>query len=57
MPIDSVICEDDKVTSSRVSVFCQDLTNTKVPHHHDNNKLIDAFIRCIESIKTDKLAS
>jgi uncharacterized cofD-like protein len=57
MPIDSVICQDSKVTSSKVSIFCQDLVDTKTPHHHDNNKLIDAFIRCIESINTNKLAS
>jgi 2-phospho-L-lactate transferase/gluconeogenesis factor (CofD/UPF0052 family) len=57
MPIDSVICQDDSVTSSKVSVFCQNLADTKVAHHHDNEKLVGALIRCVESINTKKLAS
>jgi uncharacterized cofD-like protein len=57
MPIDSVICQDNKVISSKVSVFTQDLADTKVAHHHDNDKLIAALIRCVESLNTKKLAS
>jgi uncharacterized cofD-like protein len=57
MPIDSVICQDNKVISSKVSVFTQDLADTKVAHHHDNDKLIGAIIRCVESFITKKLAS
>ena len=55
MPVDSVICQNDKVNSSRVPIFCQDLANPDLPHHHDNDKLINAIIRCIESIGTEKL--
>ncbi|GAA0822311.1 uridine diphosphate-N-acetylglucosamine-binding protein YvcK [Colwellia asteriadis] len=47
MPVDSVICQDENVNSSRVNIICQDLTHNKVPHHHDSEKLINALENCV----------
>jgi uncharacterized cofD-like protein len=50
MPIDSVICQDTDTHSDRVNVICQDLAHNKVPHHHDNEKLIHALETCVRQI-------
>jgi len=50
LPIDSVICQDKEVQSDRVNVICQDLAHNKVPHHHDNEKLIHALETCVSQI-------
>jgi len=47
MPIDSVICQDETTTSSRVNILCQNLAHNKIAHHHDNEKLINALENCI----------
>ena len=47
LPIDSVICQDENITSDRVNIICQDLAHNKVAHHHDNEKLIHALETCI----------
>jgi uncharacterized cofD-like protein len=47
MPVDSVICQDEKVSSEKVTVICQDLAHNKIPHHHDNEKLISALENCV----------
>jgi uncharacterized cofD-like protein len=50
LPIDSVICQDKEIHSDRVNVICQDLAHNKVPHHHDNEKLIHALETCVSQI-------
>jgi len=50
LPIDSVICQDKDIYSERVNVICQDLAHNKVPHHHDNEKLIHALETCVRQI-------
>ena len=52
MPIDSVICQDEKISSEQVNIICQDLTHNKVPHHHDTEKLIHALETCVNQISS-----
>ena len=47
MPIDSVICQNEKVKSDRVNVLCHDLAHNKIPHRHDSEKLIQALESCV----------
>jgi len=47
MPIDSVICQDETMTSTRVNILCQNLAHNKISHHHDNEKLINALENCV----------
>ena len=47
LPIDSVICQDAKVKSAKVRVICNDLAHNKVPHHHDQKKLIKTLEACL----------
>lgn len=53
LPIDSVICHDSKVTSSKVSVCHHELSSDSVPHYHSRDKLIAALNKCIS--KAEKL--
>ncbi|ALO34693.1 hypothetical protein CMT41_08145 [Colwellia sp. MT41] len=48
LPIDSVICQDERIHSDKVNVICQDLAHNKVAHHHDNEKLIHALETCVK---------
>jgi len=50
LPIDTVICQDEQIHSERVDIVCQDLAHNKVPHHHDNEKLIHALETCVRQI-------
>ncbi len=56
LPIDSVICQDPSVLSSKINVICRDLAHQKNPHHHDKKKLIDALEACVIGLKTDVIA-
>ncbi len=56
LPIDSVICQDPSVLSSKINVICCDLAHQKNPHHHDKKKLIDALEACVIGLKTDVIA-
>lgn len=56
LPIDSVICQDPSVLSSKINVICRDLVHQKNPHHHDKKKLIDALEACVIGLKTDVIA-
>jgi len=47
MPVDSVICQDESIKSSRVKIICQDLADNKTAHHHDCKKLINALEACL----------
>lgn len=47
MPINSVICQDEATTSTRVNIVCQNLAHNKIAHHHDNEKLINALENCV----------
>lgn len=53
LPIDSVICHDSKVTSSKVSVCHHELSSDSIPHYHSRDKLIAALNKCIS--KAEKL--
>ena len=57
LPIDSVICQDPSVLSSKINVICRDLAHQKNPHHHDKKKLIDALEACVIGLKTDVIAT
>ncbi|MBL0710229.1 MAG: uridine diphosphate-N-acetylglucosamine-binding protein YvcK [Colwellia sp.] len=48
--IDSVICQDTSIESSKVNIICQDLAHNKMPHHHDKQKLISALEACLTSV-------
>jgi len=48
--IDSVICQDPSIESSKVNITCQDLAHNKMPHHHDKQKLISALEACLTSV-------
>jgi uncharacterized cofD-like protein len=50
-PIDSIICQDPELTSDKVNIICQDLSDEKNLHHHNQEKLIDALQACVNSIK------
>ncbi|MDP7592730.1 MAG: uridine diphosphate-N-acetylglucosamine-binding protein YvcK [Litorilituus sp.] len=50
LPIDSIICQDPMTTSTKVDIICRDLSHSKVPHHHDKQKLISALEDCLKSI-------
>ncbi|PKG83269.1 hypothetical protein CXF85_11095 [Colwellia sp. 75C3] len=52
LPIDSVICQDENISSDKVNIICQDLSHNKVAHHHDNEKLIHALETCVNQIST-----
>jgi uncharacterized cofD-like protein len=49
LPVDSVICQDTEVSSNKVSIICQDLSDVNVAHHHDTDKLIDALENCVNA--------
>jgi uncharacterized cofD-like protein len=53
VPIDSVICQDPLIKSSKIKVVCHDLSHQQQPHHHDKQKLIDALEECINSFTHD----
>ncbi|MFT5757371.1 MAG: putative cofD-like protein [Alteromonadaceae bacterium] len=55
LPIDSVICQDEHITSEKVAIICQDLSNKNTPHHHDKEKLITALNTCIEQFELNKI--
>lgn len=46
-PVDSVICQDQSISSELVSVIHQDLTCPDVAHHHDKDKLIASLRKVI----------
>ena len=48
LPIDSVICQDETVTSDKVSMCYHDLRSSETAHHHDKEKLIKAIKACAE---------
>jgi len=57
LPIDSVICQEPCISSTKVNIICRDLSHNKVPHHHDKQKLIAALESCMEStVKVSQLA-
>ena len=51
MPIDSVICQNQSTTSTRVEVLCHDLAKHNTPHHHDSDKLISALEGCVNQYR------
>jgi len=55
LPIDSVICQDQNITSKKVAVICQDLANETTSHHHDKDKLIAALSYCVERLALEKI--
>lgn len=49
LPIDSVICQDKSVFSTKVKVHHHDLSNDKVSHYHDTQKLLKALEACVST--------
>jgi uncharacterized cofD-like protein len=50
MPVDSVLAQDESITSQRVKVYHQALSNADTPHHHDKEKLISALSHIVKNI-------
>ncbi|MBL4910010.1 MAG: uridine diphosphate-N-acetylglucosamine-binding protein YvcK [Alteromonadaceae bacterium] len=51
LPIDSVICQNKAITSTKVNVFCEQLAHDETPHYHDSALLIKALKKCITELK------
>lgn len=54
LPIDSVICHDKTVTSSKVSICHHELRSDSVSHYHSRDKLISALNKCISHAEKNK---
>jgi len=52
LPIDSVITQNQQLCSDKVKVIYQELSNDKIEHHHDREKLIRALETCINEFST-----
>lgn len=52
LPIDSAICHDTSVTSTRINVCHHELRSDTIAHYHSRDKLISALNLCIS--KADK---
>jgi len=46
-PVDSAIVHCEQTTSNIVPVFTSDLSNEKIPHYHDSEKLLLALEQCL----------
>jgi uncharacterized cofD-like protein len=53
LPIDSAICHDKTVTSTRISVCHHELSSDTVSHYHSRDKLIAALNVCISKAKNE----
>jgi len=53
LPIDSAICHDASITSTRISVCHHELSSDTVPHYHSRDKLIAALNLCISKVTLD----
>jgi uncharacterized cofD-like protein len=51
LPVDSAICHDKTVTSTRISVCHHELSSDTVSHYHSRDKLISALNVCISKEK------
>jgi uncharacterized cofD-like protein len=47
LPIDSAICHDASITSTRIAVYHHELSSDTVSHFHSRDKLISALNFCI----------
>ncbi len=47
MPINCIITHDTNVQSDKINVIHKDLAHNKIPHHHDEQKLINALESCL----------
>lgn len=52
LPIDSVITQNKQLHTDKIKVICQSLSNDKIEHHHDRDKLINALEACINEFST-----
>jgi 2-phospho-L-lactate transferase/gluconeogenesis factor (CofD/UPF0052 family) len=50
LPIDSVICQSETVTSTILPVIHCDLSSDSDSHYHDKEKLLQALKLCISGI-------
>lgn len=55
LPVDSVICHDETVTSTLVPVIHCDLATDSGSHYHDKEKLLKALNLCVSNINQDKV--
>lgn len=53
LPIDSAICHDKTVKSTRISVCHHELSSDTVSHYHSRDKLISALNVCISKAKSE----
>jgi uncharacterized cofD-like protein len=57
LPIDSVICHDESVTSKILPVIHCDLSNASGSLYHDKEKLLNALKLCISKIDNQQIIS
>jgi len=50
LPIDSAICHDASITSTRIDVYHHELSSDTVSHFHSRDKLIAALNLCISKV-------
>jgi 2-phospho-L-lactate transferase/gluconeogenesis factor (CofD/UPF0052 family) len=57
LPIDSVICHDETVTSEILPIIHCDLSNSSGSLYHDKEKLLNALKLCISHIDKQQIIS
>lgn len=57
LPIDSAICHDTSVTSTRIDICHHELGSDTVPHYHSRDKLIAALNMCISQLINQRNAA
>ncbi|MCJ8319881.1 MAG: uridine diphosphate-N-acetylglucosamine-binding protein YvcK [Colwellia sp.] len=55
LPIDSVITQNQQLCSDKIKVIYQELSNDKIEHYHDREKLIKALEICIDEFSTSDI--
>ncbi len=51
LPIDTVICQNELLKSTKVNIICQKLASNTTPHYHDKTLLIEALEKCLVNIE------
>jgi len=50
LPIDSILCQNNASSSTKVKMFCEPLASNEMPHYHDSDLLIAALEKCITTL-------
>lgn len=53
LPVDTVLTQNNFVSSEKVKVICADLADETLSHHHDTEKLIKALTACLKEVQVD----